>query len=149
MLVLSGCEETTLRSSVPRYPVRVTIDTRVGEFVHFVPTAINTYVTVNSEGYFYNGARVKTCDVTDAWGYGGVVVYINSMGGYDAYDLCCPNCAALRQSCEVDGIFATCPHCGEQYDLGSGTAAPQKGIAHEYLLRLSLINSDGKLTITQ
>ena len=49
----------------------------------------------------------------------------------------------------MDGIYAVCPECGEQYDLGSGTAVPTKGIAHETLRRLNIINSDGKLTITQ
>ena len=146
---LCACEGTTFQSSVPAYPVRVVIDTKVGEFVHFQPTATGSHVVVNKEGYFLNGKFIKIPNATDMWGYGGVIVYVNYQNGYDAYDLCCPNCAALKQSCTIDGFFATCPHCGEQYDLSSGTAAPQKGIAHEFLRRLNIINSDGKLTVTQ
>ena len=42
-----------------------------------------------------------------------------------------------------------CPHCGEQYDLTSGTAAPQKGLAREPMKRLNIQNADGKLTLSQ
>lgn len=147
-LLLGSCEDTTFQSSVPRYPVRLTIDTKVGDYVHFVPTAINTFVTIDRDGYHYNGHTLPL-NATDMYGYAGVVVYINNSGGYDAYDLCCPNCASLRQPCQIDGIWAICPHCGEHYDLGSGTSAPQKGIANEYLLRLNIMNSDGRLTVSQ
>ena len=149
-LLLVSCDGTSFQSSVPRYPVHVVIDTNSGPYVHFLPTALNSYVLVDKEGYHYNGVTYPL-PVTDAYGYGGVVVFVNMFGGYDAYDLACPNCAgkARKSPCMIDGIFATCPHCGEQYDLGSGTAAPQKGIAHEYLLRLTVINSGGRLTIKQ
>lgn len=150
-LGLCGCEGTSFRSSVPIYPVHVVIDTHEGEFVHFQPTAINTFVWVNRDGYHYNGHVVKPLPVMDACGYGGVVVYINVMGGYDAYDLACPYCSARGtcSPCEVDGIFATCPRCGEQYDIGSGTAVPQHGIAKEQLLRLNLTSSNGRITVRQ
>ena len=150
LLLTPSCDDTSFQSSVPRYPVHVVIDTNSGPYVHFQPTALNTYVLVDKEGYHYNGITYRR-PVTDAYGYGGVVVFVNMLGGYDAYDLACPNCVAKAQKspCEIDGIFATCPNCGEQYDLGSGTAAPQKGIAHEYLLRLTVINSGGRLTIKQ
>jgi nitrite reductase/ring-hydroxylating ferredoxin subunit len=104
---------------------------------------------VNEHGYFYDGKFIQQRFEKDAWGYAGVVVYINMMGGYDAYDLCCPNCVYERQACKVDGPFATCPLCGEQYTLGDGTAAPNKGIATEQLRRLNVMNSGGRLTITQ
>lgn len=148
--LLLSCEDTTFQSSVPTYPVRLSIDTKVGPFVHFLPTAQNTYIVVNKDGYFYNGEKVLPLSAMDAYGYGGVVVYV-SLNGYDAYDLACPSCAAhgIRQACEVNGIFATCPHCGEEYDLGSGYAMPQHSIAHEALRRLNIMQSDGKLTITQ
>ena len=149
-LMLMGCEGTTFQSSVPAYPVRLTIDTRIGEFVHFQPDAFGSYVVVNKEGYFLNGNYVLPRGATDAVGYGGVVVYV-SMGGYDAYDAACPHCAAEGRCvpCDVDGFYATCPECGEKYDLGSGFALPMKGISHEALRRLNIVNSDGKLTITQ
>lgn len=151
-MLLTGCEGTTFQSSVPAYPVRVVIDTRMGEFVHFQPTAINTYITVTRDGgYFYNGKMVLPLPATDPCGYGGVVAYINIMGNYDAYDLACPFCAQKRKcrTCLIDGIYARCPECGEEYDLSSGVANPMKGVAHESMRRLQVINQDGKLTITQ
>lgn len=150
LLVLCSCEGTSWQSSVPRYPVNVIIDTNSGVFVHFQPTALNTYVIADAEGYHYNGSTYSRL-ITDAYGYGGVIVYVDMWGNYNAWDLACPNCAAhgRKRPCDIDGIFAVCPHCGEQYDLGSGTAAPQKGIAHEYLLRLTVMNSGGRLIIKQ
>ena len=150
ILILGGCDDnTTFRSSVPMYPVRITIDTNIGPFVHFIPTASYSHVIVNEDGYFYDGEFIQKPLGMDAWGYAGVVVYINMMGGYDAYDLCCPNCVYEQQACKVDGPFATCPLCGEQYTLGDGTAGPNKGIAKEQLRRLNVMNSGGRLTITQ
>lgn len=150
ILVLCGCEDTTFRSSVPAYPVRVIIDTRVGSFVHFQPTDMGTYVVANREGYYLNNMWVSASSAMDAYGYGGVVVFVGAFG-YDAYDMACPNCAEKGscKTCEISSAFAECPHCGELYDLLSGTAAPQKGIAHEAMRKLNIINSDGRLTITQ
>ena len=145
-----GCEGTSFQSSVPRYPVNITIDTRSGVFVHFLPSALNSYVIVDREGYHYNGEIVMR-SVMDAYGYGGVVVYIDMAGQYNAWDMACPFCAGknLKSVCSIDGIFAVCPHCDEHYDLGSGTAVPTKGISREYLLRIPVTNSGGTLTIRQ
>ena len=147
---LTSCEGTSWKSSVPRYGVNMIVDTNSGMFVHFVPTALGQYVILDKEGYHYNGNTLPRT-VMDMYGYGGVIIYVNMLGSYDAYDLACPNCAAhgLCSPCEVDGMFAVCPLCGERYDLGSGTAAPQEGIAHEFLLRLPIINSGGRLTVKQ
>ena len=150
ILIFGGCDDnTTFRSSGPMYPVRITIDTNVGPFVHFIPTASYSHIIVNEDGYFYDGKFIQKRFEKDAWGYAGVVIYINMMGGYDAYDLCCPNCVYERQACKVEGIFATCPVCGEQFDLGSGTAVPTKGIANEYLRRLNVVHSGDRITITE
>lgn len=148
--VLCSCEGTSFNSSVPRYPVNLHIDTRQGVFVHFQPTAINTYVIADKEGYHYNGSLVVRT-VLEACGYAGVVVYIDTWSNYNAWDLACPYCAGrgLRRVCEVDGIFARCPDCGEEYDLGSGTAVPTKKISHEYMRRIPLTNSGGVLVIRQ
>lgn len=150
VFVLGACEGTTFQSSVPAYPVRIVIDTRLGEFVHFQPSNLYSYLVVNQDGYFLNGKYIQDRAITDAYGYGGVLAYI-SMNGYDAYDLACPYCASrgYKRSCEVDGFYATCPECGEQYELASGTAAPRNGIAHETLRRLNIMVSDSKITITQ
>lgn len=148
-LTLTGCEGTSFQSSVPAYPVHVVINTKT-LFTDFFPENTNAYITVNQEGYKENGVLKKPIDVTDAWGYGGVVVYI-SLAGYVAYDLACPNCAAHghKTPCEMDGIYAICPRCEEGYDIGSGYAIPQKGISREALRQLNVIASEDKLTITQ
>ena len=149
VLSLTSCEGTTFRSSVPMYPVRVEINLKT-DFTDLTPENFGTYITVNEEGYKKNGTFVKLPSVMDAWGYGGVVVYI-SLNGYDAYDLACPNCAlhGKQTSCAIDGFYAVCPDCGEKYDLASGTAAPQKGLVRETLRRLRIMPSGDKLTITQ
>ena len=149
LLGLCGCEGSSWQNSVPAMPVHVVIDTR-GLFVHFTETNLNSYITVDADGYYENGVFVKPTGAMDAWGYGGVVVYV-SMAGYVAYDLACPLCASQsrKSPCIMDGIYAECPHCGEQYELGSGYALPQKGLSKEALRRLNIMPSDGKLTSTQ
>ena len=82
-LTLVACEETTFQSSVPAYPVRVIIDTKIGAFVHFQPTSFGSHIVVNKEGYFMDGKFVMLVTAMDAWGYGGVVVYVSS-NGFDA-----------------------------------------------------------------
>lgn len=148
--VLHSCEGTTFQNSVPAYPVHVLIDTRIGSFVHFQPTVMGSYVEVNKNGYFLDGQYVQPVSMTDAWGYGGVLAYV-SMTGYNAYDLACPYCASrgLCRTCTIDGANAVCPECGEEYDLMSGLAMPRHGISHETLRPLWIVNSDGRITITQ
>lgn len=150
LALLTSCENVN-NQSVPRYGVRVNIDTDRAEFATFKYPSALEYITLNSDGYYLNGKFLRKPDVTDAWGYGGVVVYVNMSGGLDAYDLACPYCAARGtcSPCEIDGMFARCPFCGEEYDLASGTAVPQHGIAKDYLLRLKLIRSGNKITVTQ
>ncbi len=149
-VMMAACEGTTFQSSVPTYPVRITINTRMGPFVHFQPDNFGSHIEVLTNGYYVDGKFVMDRLTTDACGYGGIVAFVD-LYGYSAYDLACPYCASrsARTTCEVDGIYATCPHCGERYDLGSGYALPQNGTSHEALRRMNIIQSDGKLTITQ
>ena len=148
-LVLLSCEGTTWQSSVPTYPVRAVIDTRA-LFVDFTPENTNAYITINKDGYYENGRYVLPAGATDAWGYGGLLVYV-SMNGYVAFDLACPYCAGRGQKmpCEMDGIYAVCPHCGEKYEVATGYALPQTGISREALRQYNIIQSDGRLTVTQ
>jgi predicted RNA-binding Zn-ribbon protein involved in translation (DUF1610 family) len=126
------------------------VDTNSGAYVHFVPTALGQYVILDRNGYHYND-YYEARKVTDKFGYGGVIIYIHMFSDYVAFDLACPYCAEHGRCmpCEMDGIFAVCPHCGEQYDLGSGTAVPQKGISKQSLLKLPLSNSGGVLIVRQ
>jgi hypothetical protein len=150
LLSFFGCKDkNSFQSSVPAYPVYVEINTKT-EFVSFTPENTNSYITVNSEGYKLNDKFVKIPSVFDKWGYGGVVVFV-SMNGYVAFDLACPYCAerGMNRPCQMNGIYAVCPECGEQYELASGYAIPAKGISHEALRKLAVQSSIDKLIVTQ
>ena len=146
---LCGCEGTTFRSSVPAYPVHAVIDTRA-EFIDFTPENLNAYITIDKDGYKKNGKFVRLLTVQDYWGYGGIVVYV-SMAGYVAFDLACPACAlkAQKSPCEMHGMYAVCPVCGEEYELGSGYALPRNHISKEALRKLRITHSGDKLIISQ
>ena len=144
-LTLTACDtHTTYRSSVPSYPVNIRINTYEGTYVHFVH--IYTYLIVDEKGYHFNGQTMPRKE-TDRFGYAGVVVYIDGFGTYSAYDMACPHCVKQDTPVEIDGMLATCPICGEEYDLGTGYATPQKGISNEALRRYDLIVSNGVITI--
>ena len=146
--LFTSCESTPF-SSVPGAPVRITIDTRT-VFVDFLEVNLNACITVNQDGYYENGRFMLPVTVMDAWGYGGVVAYV-TLAGYKAFDLACPYCASrgTKSPCYMDGIYAVCPKCGEQYEIASGYAVPQKGLINEPLRRLEVVNDNGKLTISQ
>ena len=144
-LTLTACDtHTTYRSSVPSYPVNIRINTYEGTYVHFVH--IYTYLIVDEKGYHFNGQTMPRKE-TDRFGYAGVVVYIDGNGNYGAYDMACPHCVKQDTPVEIDGMLATCPICGEEYDLCTGYATPQKGISNEALRRYDLIVSNGVITI--
>ena len=147
-MLLCSCEGTTFRSSVPTYPVLLSINTNIGQFVHFKPENTYEYITVDHKGYHYHD-YTQVLAATDRIGYGGVIVYIDGGGKYNAFDMCCPHCLDPNKPIEMDGFFGVCPICGEQYDMSWGLAVPQKGISKEALRRYSIINNNGKLTITQ
>lgn len=147
LLAFCACDtHTTYRSSVPSYPVNIRINTYEGTYVHFVPENTYTYLIVDEKGYHFNGQTMPRKEI-DRFGYAGVVVYIDGFGSYRAYDMACPHCVKQDTPVEIDGKLATCPICGEEYDLGTGYATPQKGISDEVLRRYSLIVSNGVITI--
>ena len=131
-LVFAGCESVNWKSSVPTSPVHLEINTNVGMYVSFVPEHVGAYLVADAGGIHYNGIT-QPLTVMDAYGYAGTVVYINGWNPYVAYDLCCPNCLKRDKPCKVDGMFAVCPVCGEEYDIYSGNGVPTKGIAKEPL----------------
>jgi len=149
LLLLTACEGTVNQSSVPRSPVHLEINTKL-EFTDFVPSNLYSYITVNQNGYKENGKFKKNVTMTDAWGYGGVVVYISD-AGYVAFDLACPYCASrgMNSPCDVDGISAVCPTCGEEYELWSGYAFPRKGISREAMRRIEVFHSGDIISVRQ
>jgi nitrite reductase/ring-hydroxylating ferredoxin subunit len=50
---------------------------------------------------------------------------------YHAADLCCPNCVKREKPMLVDGLYAICPLCEEEFDLSYGYAIPTKGKTKE------------------
>ena len=148
LTLLTACEGTTFRSAVPTYPVRITVNTQLGPFVHFVPEATYDYLTVDRAGYHYHD-YTQALSATDMIGYAGVLIYIDGSGQYNAFDLCCPHCLDPKHPVAVDGLYAVCPVCGEQYDLSFGLAVPTQHKSTEALRRYPVVNASGKLTITQ
>lgn len=146
LLCLYGCEGTTYRSSVPNRPVQLSVNTEAGIYVHFVPDNINSFMIVNEKGYQFNGQSLPVTDV-DYYGYAGVVIYIDNNRQYSAFDLCCPHCVKQSKPCEVDGIYAICPICGEHYDLSFGFATPVKGISTEALRKYTTFYTNHRLTV--
>lgn len=120
-LFISCDSDTTFRSSVPTYPVQLDINI-LAEYPGFV-TANGFQTMTFTEQRF----------VQDYLGYLGLVVWVGMDEQYHAADLCCPNCVYKNGRVEIDGIFAKCPICGEEYDLSFGLASPTKGISKESL----------------
>lgn len=147
MELLTGCEGTNWRSSVPSYPIHLEFNTDVGIYVSFVPETLMAYIIVDAKGIHYNNVTYQRT-VEDRYGYAGTVVYI--VGGVDpyrAYDLCCPHCLLRDKPCTVDGMYAICPECGEQYNLYlSGN--PQNGISREPLKEYSAKYINHKVIVT-
>lgn len=122
------------------------------EFTDFKETSFTDYVIVTPKGYFRKGKTTPVKPLLDdeACGYGGVLTYVTT-NGYEAFDLACPYCAGRGKirPCEIDGLYAICPDCGEKYDLSAGTAVPLNGLAREPMRKLNVIVSDGKIIVTQ
>ena len=148
MIGLTGCWDwEDGRSSVPSYPVKITLDTRVGAFVHFIPSNINSYVVVKKDGILYNNI-IYPRPIDMYYGYAGVVINVNNQMQYTAFDLCCPKCLNRLIPIEVFGGFADCPSCGESYELMNGLGTPSKGISRESLRRYSVSWYDGVVQVS-
>lgn len=148
-LLSAGCKNTTFRSSVPSYPIHLEINTNVGMYVHFVPTSVMTYLIADEKGIHLNGVT-QPLTVDQAYGFAGTVVYIDGFYPYSAYDLCCPHCLKRDKPCTINGMFAICPVCGEEYDIYSGNGVPTHGIGNEPLKRYTTTYNaaTGKISVT-
>ncbi len=146
MLLLISCENPNTRSAVPHYPVQLQINTNTGIFVHFKPDNIGSYVIVDDEGYHYQG-QTWPRTTADIYGYSGVIIYVTNNRDYAAFDRCCPHCLQRFIPVYIDGFFAVCPTCGEQYDLSYGYATPTKGISREALRRYEVFATSDRVTV--
>ena len=147
-VLLSACERANWQNSVPDFPIRLEINTNVGMYVNFVPENVTSYLVADAGGIHLNGIT-QPLTVQDAYGYAGTVVYIDGMHPYGAYDLCCPHCVLRDKPCKVDGMFAICPECGEEYDIYLGNGVPTRGISNEPLKEYKVVYniSTGKIFV--
>lgn len=140
-LLFWGCSGLNYDNPVPNARVQLRINTKLAEFVHFVPENSGNYIIANLDGYYMNGKRILSRQDGDICGFAGVVVYIGFDHNYYAFDLCCPKCLNSMKPLQIDGIYAVCDGCGEQYDLSYGTAHPTKGVSNQGLRRYSVLYS--------
>ncbi|HKJ43896.1 MAG TPA: hypothetical protein VKA27_17495 [Sunxiuqinia sp.] len=95
MVISTACKDN-YNTSIPYVDVNFSINL----VNHNALTTVGTPV-------FFNG------------GYGGIVV-INTGTSYSAYDVTCPYEVDFKCRVEADGVIATCPCCGSQYNLLEG-----------------------------
>ncbi len=133
--LLTACEDTVYRSSVPTYPVEMRLNI-AGEYVHFV---------VDNPGKYYTFTKPRFPN--EAIGFAGLLVCTGYDRAYYAYDLACPHCLSQKEHLEIDGMFAVCPRCGEQYEFFNGIGNPTQGIVRENLRRYQTTYSGNYLHI--
>ncbi len=122
-----SCENPNYRSSVPSVPVNFTLNI-TSEYPHFIVD--NGFQTITVTQSRYEREYV---------GYAGLLLWIAMDGNYHAADLCCPHCLKPNKPVEIDGIYAVCPICNEQFDLSYGLALPTQGFTHEPLRKYRTI----------
>ena len=119
---LLGCEDFNNQNPVPYVPVSYTLKI-TEEHPHFMID--NGYQTMTITKPRYNYEYI---------GYCGLLIWVGMDGHYHAADLCCPNCVNKTKPVTIDGLYAVCPICEEEFDLSYGFAIPTKGIT-KYPLR--------------
>lgn len=134
-ILCHSCTEPV--SSLPVRPVGIQINTNQDFFVHFQPVNLYDYVTADAEGLHYMNQVRRYQEGHGAHGYGGVVIIVtgSNLNPYVSFDLACPACYLKTGQCHkthIDGFFAMCLDCGEQYDL-TAFGVPTKGKSKERL----------------
>ncbi len=149
--LLTAChQEPQIR--LPQRPVNIVIKDE-GILVHFFSNTWGDFVTADEQGLHYHGQTIYRQEGTGAYGYGGIVTVVtnNTTNPYASFDLACPHCYeqhAKPVRIHVDGCFATCPECGEQYNIGTGVGSPDKGISHYNLQRYTTTRRSGSILVT-
>jgi len=123
LMGVCGCHNDS-QSNVPDYPVCLDLQI-TAQYSHFIP-----------ENGFQTMTFTQAQKAGEYVGYAGVLVWINTLSEYCAADLACSNCLKRDVPVEIDGLYAKCPLCGEEYDL-SQYAFPTKGISNQALRRYS------------
>lgn len=131
-----SCENPNYRSAVPSVPVNFTLNI-TSEYPHFITdNGFQTIVVTQSK---YEREYV---------GYAGLLIWVAMDGNYHAADLCCPHCLKPNKPVEIDGIYAVCPICNEQFDLSYGLALPTQGFTHEPLRKYRTIINTSVTNLT-
>lgn len=123
VMAMCSCQPVELVNPVPNYPVNLELNI-TAEYPHFTSDNVGSHLCFYTPRY-----------PNDRVGYAGVVAFVYFDQAYCAFDLCCPNCLKRDQPLTIDGIYAQCPVCGEQYDMSFGLGVPQRGISQHYLKR--------------
>ncbi|MCQ2342097.1 MAG: hypothetical protein MJZ75_01195 [Paludibacteraceae bacterium] len=131
--VFTSCHNDA-NSNVPDYPVALDLD------------IYKMYPNFVIENGFQTMTFTQKRWESDYLGFAGILVWINVTNQYCAADLACPHCVKQDKPIQVDGLFATCPVCGEVFDL-STRGFPTKGIANQPLKNYELTFSNGILRI--
>lgn len=152
LLVLFVACKQEPQIQIPQRPVNIIIKDE-GILVHFFSGTWGDYVTADEQGLHYHGQTIYRQEGTGAFGYGGIVTIVtnNNNNPYASFDLACPNCYEKKAQpvrIKVEGIFATCPECGEQYNIGTGVGSPDKGISHYNLQRYTTTRNSGSIHVT-
>ena len=121
LLLVCACETPSVVNPVPNYPVSMELNI-LGEDPNCTSSNIGAHMEF-----------VVPRFPTERVGYAGVLLFVNFNEQYSAFDLCCPHCVERYHPIEVNGMFAVCPVCGEEYDLSYGYGVPTQGIAKNYL----------------
>lgn len=119
LLTITACEHMNYRSSVPNTPVNYTI---------YITREHPNFVIENG---FQTMCITKRTFLEDYIGYCGLLIWVGMDNAYHAADLCCPNCVKRDKPMLVDGLYAICPLCEEEFDLSYGYAIPTKGKTKE------------------
>ena len=123
IILLSACENANYRSSVPTVPVSFTLNI-TQEYPHFVLDNGFQTMTITQKQF-----------LEQYLGYAGLLVWVGMDNAYHAADLCCPYCVQRNKPLTIDGLYAVCQLCGEQYDISYGFGNPTKGVTKESLKR--------------
>ena len=137
-LLLGACKR--YKNDVPSYPVQMEMNllqypyaTRFVAEGGFQTMTISLYRDYYLRHTFLN----ETIDVPrregSYVGYAGMLVWCDIYNEFHACDLCCPHCLDKTMPVEVDGQYAICPKCGEEFNLALGYATPTKGITKQPL----------------
>ena len=122
-LAASACAQQEEPSKVPHGYVGFIVDTAVSGS----DNSLRDGMAGNAK--YYSAAKPAALSPTGGYGYCGVIV----VRAYDnllyAFDSCCPYECSKDAEVVLDGFFAVCPVCGSSFEIGNGSARPNKGPA--------------------